>query len=956
MKIKYFLSALFLLLTTLTVVYAQNFESDEIPKFDFYTRGEYRAEVPKPQSILRYDVGDFHTTYAQMEKIIETIAKTAPDRVRIFDIGETNEHRMQHIVAISSPQNIARLDEIKANNAKLTDPRKISASEASQIAQNNPLFAWMAYTIHGNESSSFEAMMQVVYQLAASNEPATLEILNNTVTLIITGENPDGHERFATWYNSVATGDADRNALEHREPWSIWGRYNHYRFDLNRDNIATTQQETKNLQKAYFEWNPQIAVDHHGQPNQYFFPPAALPINPNLPQPVTNKWLEVFGRANARSFDERKWDFYVRDVYDLFYVGYWDSFPSLNGATGMTYETDGGGPKGLRWTRDDGSIVTFRSSIAKHYVASMTTLETAAKNRAARIQDFYDFRRTAMDELRGEKMKRIVIDPSNDPVKTADMIEVLQRMKIEVGVANSGFSSASAHGYDQKDSPSLRKSFPLGAYVVELNQPQKKLVKALLEQDTPQDDAFVKDNMARFKRNELRGKGQSKEDYGFYDITSWNLPLAYGINAYWTEDTPNPNVTPVTQEYLDQIKKGSGTGRAQIAYVIPYETDGAGAMAIRLLKEGFRVAVSAKPLNASGRNWRAGTFVIRVTRNKDSVHEAVNRLSRELGVNVIPVNTGFADEGDNSVGGENVLSLQVPRIAMVADEGVDQTSYGSIWWTLDKYGIKFTPLTINNIRGGALKNYNVLIMPDGSAGRYFSSLGSGGVSTLKTWVSGGGTLVTVRGASVFAALKDVGLTSAKLVGSTDDDGAAKTEDKEADARKESESIPTPTPSAKSKSKTAVVEPTPTAELKFDKADGAPPVLPPIASPSANAGKVPEGVPGAIMRATVDRTSYLNYGLTNEHLPVLLSSGYFFRLSNEGTNAMIFEQKPKLSLTISGFVWEGNTERLLKGTAYLIDEPNGSGHVIMFADEPFFRGIFRSMTRPFFNSMLFNGTF
>ncbi|MGI8848598.1 MAG: hypothetical protein ACR2HT_00320, partial [Pyrinomonadaceae bacterium] len=141
-----------------------------------------------------------------------------------------------------------------------------------------------------------------------------------------------------------------------------------------------------------------------------------------------------------------------------------------------------------------------------------------------------------------------------------------------------------------------------------------------------------------------------------------------------------------------------------------------------------------------------------------------------------------------------------------------------------------------------------------------------------------------------------------------------------------------------------------------KADGAPPVLPPIASPSASAGRVPEGVPGAIMRATVDRTNYLTYGIEDENMPVLLSSGYFFRFSKEGTNAILFEQKPKNPLTLSGFVWEGNTEKLLKGTAYLIDEPTGSGHVILFAEEPFFRGIFRTMTRPFFNSMLFNGTF
>ena len=135
--------------------------------------------VPRPQSILRYDVGDFHTSYAQMEQVIGAIAAAAPDRVKVFDIGETNEHRMQHLVAISSPENIARLDEIKANNAKLTDAR--FPLPAREVIKNGPAIAWLAYTIHGNETAGFEAMMQVVYQLAASNEPATLDILKNTV-------------------------------------------------------------------------------------------------------------------------------------------------------------------------------------------------------------------------------------------------------------------------------------------------------------------------------------------------------------------------------------------------------------------------------------------------------------------------------------------------------------------------------------------------------------------------------------------------------------------------------------------------------------------------------------------------------------------------------------------------------------------------------------------------------
>lgn len=919
--------------------------SPQVEKFDFYTRGEYRPNVPRPQSILHYDVGDFHTTYAQMEKVIERIAAASPERVRIFDIGLTNEHRMQHVVAISSPENIARLDEIKANTAKLTDPRKTSPTEAATIAQNTPAIAWMAYTIHGNESSSFEAMMQVVYQLAASNEPATLDILKNNVVLIVTGENPDGHERFATWYNSVAVGSPDRNAIEKREPWSIWGRVNHYRFNLNRDTLAFTQKESRNLQKAYMEWNPQLAVDHHGQPSQYFFPPTSLPVNPNLPQPVTAKWEERYGRANAAAFDANRWDYYVRDVFDAFYPGYWDMYPSLNGATGMTYETDGGGPKGLNWTRDDGTIVTFRSSIAKHYVASMTTLETNSKNKVERIKDFYEFRAKGMADSGRSKMKRVVIDPTSDRVKAAEMIEVLRLSNIEVKVASSSFTSPTAHTYMEKDSRATSKTFPAGSYIVDLDQPQRIYIKSVLEQDTPQDKAFVDDNMARFRRNQMRGKGQPKEDYGFYDITAWSMPLSFGVDAWWTEEAGNVAGTMIDAAYIENAKRGGVTGRAAISYIIPYETDSTSAMVMKLLQSGFKVAVATRPLNAGGRNWKSGTFVVRVSRNPDSIHDAIAKYSRDMGANVTAVNSGFSEEGDTSVGGQSVISLVEPKIAIAADEGITQESYGSIWWTFDKCGVRFTPMTISTIKNGGLKGYNVLILPEGSAGRYMSSFGSGGVSTLKDFARDGGTIVTISGASVFATLKDVGLSSSKMVGSDDDEQKGKvTED-----AKDVKATPTPTPLPK-------LADAPQPEMPSDRTEGVTPSLPPIASPSADANKVPEALPGSIHRVTVDRTTYLTYGVDRDEMPVLMASGYFFRYSKEGTNALVFDANPKKPLTISGFVWEGNTERLLKGTAYVIDESIGAGHVVLFAEDPFFRGMTRANTRPFFNSIVFTGVF
>jgi hypothetical protein len=965
----------FLALVCLLVPAAAPGQGRDEPRFDFYTRGPYRENVPRPQSILRFDVGDFHTNYAMMERVIGAIAQAAPDRVRVFDIGLTNEYRMQHLVAISSPENIARLDEIKANLRRLADPRGLPEAEARRLVSSTPVMLWMQYTIHGNESASFEAMMQVVYQLAASNEPATLDILRDSVALINVCANPDGHERFVTWYNSFGMGNPEPQAAEHDEPWSVYGRVNRYRFDLNRDNIAVSQVETRNMQAAFQEWSPQVAVDHHGQPSQYFFPPAALPVNPNLPAAQTERWLTAFGRANAAQFDQRNWDFYVRDIFDLFYPGYWDSWPALNGATGMTYETDGGGWKGLRWKRDDETIVTMRSAIAKHYVASMTTLATAAANREARLRDYYDFRRTGTEDAARERIRRFVILPGRDPARAAELIENLLRSGVEVRQTTAPFRSARAHDYSGRETAAAARDFPAGAYVVDLAQPQRRLAKALLEPHTPLDPAFEREQLQRFERNERRSS--NKEGYGFYDVTAWSLPLAFGVEAYWTEDAPaiqgdlvrpegsvtagggGPQSAALT--LVTPSARGGVTGRAQVAYVIPYETNGAASLIYRLLREDFKLAVATRALNAGGRDWPRGTVVARVSRNPETLHERIAQLARATGVVVTAVNSGFSESGDTGIGSENVVSLRRPKIAVLADEPVSTTGYGALWWTFDRYGVDFTPLTIQGLSGSRLDDYNVIILPDGSAGGYFSRIGKGGVDNLRGWVQRGGTLVLIKGAAVFGALKDVNLTSARLVGSDEDDQKS-----EGGAPAEPQAAPSPTPAAgagapaqqsgqrRNRQEQATASTPEQREIvnsQTEKMEGAAPDLPPIASPSARPGRVPEAVPGAIMRATLDRTTPLTYGYDGTTLPVLVDSAYFFRPSKEGTNAVIFPADSGRPLHISGFIWP-TTERLLRGTSYVIDEPTGRGHVVLYAEDPNFRAIWRSTTRLFFNSFLF----
>jgi hypothetical protein len=270
-------------------------------------------------------------------------------------------------------------------------------------------------------------------------------------------------------------------------------------------------------------------------------------------------------------------------------------------------------------------------------------------------------------------------------------------------------------------------------------------------------------------------------------------------------------------------------------------------------------------------------------------------------------------------------------------------------------------MTIQAIRGARLDDFNVIILPDGSPGGYFSRFGKPGADHLRAWVERGGTLVLVKGAAVFGALKDVNLTSSRLVGSEEDAAAAPQPDGGAAS---AQATPTPTPAAAEGAQQGRRAQQPAAQTpeqqqiaseQTEKMEGAPPDLPPIASPSARPGRVPEGVPGAIFRATLDRTTPLTYGYEEATLPVPIDSGYFFRPSKEGTNALVFSADEKQQLRIAGFIWP-TTEQLLRGTAYVIEEPTGRGHVVLYAEDPNYRAIWRSTTRLFFNSFLFQPIF
>jgi hypothetical protein len=868
--------------------------------FDFYARGPYRQSVPRPEAITGYAAGDQHTMYAVMQRYLDTLVATAGDRVRIETWGRTTEYRPIRALIISDPANIAKLDQIRAGLAELADPRKTSAARAAAIAAGQPAIALFQYSVHGDEPAGFEAAMQVAYQLAASDEPQTLELLKSVVLVLNPSANPDGHERFAAWYNSVAVGADNPWAFEQNLPWSITGRYSHYRFDMNRDLLAQSQPEVRAMMDGVMRWHPQVFVDHHSTTPNFFFPPVAQAVNMNLP-PQTTKWFDTYGRGNAAAFDRYGWQYFVRGIFDFFYFGYWDVWATFQGATGMTYETDGG-PE-FRKRRDDGSITTFRDGIAHHFVASLATLETTAKNRQTRLTDYYEFRRTALTEAATDRLKRVVIVPGNDPQSAAHVVGLLLRNGVEVTRLRQPLSSRAAHAYVSARSPATARTFPAGSYVIDLNQPQRHLIKAILEPEAELQRTFVERERGKFQRNRRRGEDAEKEEYGFYDITAWSLPLTFNLDAYWTEDA-GPGGEPVTDSLLPAPP---APARAASAYAFPNDRPGAARLAYALETEGFRLAVATRSIQAGTRTFPRGTFIARPQRNSAALHERIAALGPSFGVAVAAVQTAFPDTGDIGIGSGEVVALQPPTILVAVGDGVSETSWGWLWYFLDKeLNARFTPVPLRAIgRMDDLNTFNVLIIPDGSGARMRRELGDDGIAKLKAWVRSGGVLIGFGGAGDLAANKDVGLSSIAAVA--------------------------PDSGAKADTAAAGTEPA-------------------LISSTAPARDRVEWIPGAIFRATLDTTQWLTLGYERDRMPVFIDGDVFWKPSKGGANPVTFTD-PADALVLSGFTWPDNTARLLKGTTWAVVENQGNGRVVLFLSDPLFRAFWRGPAKLLTNAIL-----
>lgn len=888
-------AALFVLCFTdnLSAAYPSETVFDQSP---LWPGTQYKQTTPDHESVLGYPVGHQISSHAQIRQFFDALVTAHPDRIQLFPYAQSWEGRELFYVVIGKPDNIARLDEIKADIQRIADPRQTPASGANRIVENLPGTVWLSYAVHGNEISSSDAAMFAAYHLlAADSDPLVDGILANTLVFIDPLQNPDGRDRFVGNFRQAKglLPDTSRFAAEHDEPWPS-GRVNHYLFDLNRDWLALTQPETQGRVAAIKQWYPLAFVDAHemGSDSSYFFAPEAVPFNPHLAQ-AQRENLGLFGRNNARWFDEYGFDYFTREVFDAFYPGYGASWPSYYGGIAMTYEQ--ASPRGLVVRRSDGSLLTYREAVRHHFVSSIATAETVSNNRQKLWQDFYDYRRSAIDEGSSGNTQTFIIPTQADQGGADYLGNLMVQHGAEVWRSSQAFSAC---GND----------YAAGSMVIPLAQPAKRLLRTMLDKQVAIDPEYIANQQGRLER------GLNHE---IYDVTAWSLPLMFNIQM----DTCQRSVAINNMQVLpagNSTVNSATLARASVAYVVPGADRRIANALSYLFQQGFKVKSTHQPFTHGDRQYPSGSLIIPVKGNADDLHTSLENMRAELdGIEVAALNDSWITDGP-SFGSFQTANLFAPKVALAWDAPTDVYSPGAVRFVIEgQFNYPVTPVRVDNLARTPLDGFDVLILPDSSPffGGYGSRLNDRALTSLKGWIQRGGTLVTLAGATAWAADKDVDLLAIRSEQQARDEKPDDPIDLSADSQPG-----------------RVIE----ADNQYQQL-----VLPNSQPPRDN--------PGVLLKAIVNADHWLSAGVASE-LNVLARGQRVFTPMPQDRGATVARFANADDLLQSGHLWPDTLPQLAY-KPFVVVQSSGRGMVIGFTEDPTVRAYLNGLNAIFMNAIL-----
>ncbi len=808
-----------------------------------------------PNEFLPQPLGEQFTPHHLLNAYFEQLVAAAPATMRLEKYGLSNEGRPLQIAIFSSAENMARLEAIRLNNLRL------AGMAPGQPDLSNPIaIVWLSMSVHGNEPSGAECSMELAHQLATQKEGKLKDWLKNTVVILDPALNPDGYDRYTHWHRMASNliQNTDPDAREHREPWPS-GRVNHYYFDLNRDWAWATQAETKQRLAVYHRWLPHVHPDVHEQGinDPYYFAPAAEPMH-ELVTPWQRDFQVEIGENNARHFDNNGWYYFTKEFFDLFYPSYGDTYPTFNGAIGMTYE-QAGGPRGGRSVETaNGDTLTLYDRIEHHLTASLSTIEVSSRSAKALVENFREYYRRTSTQPQGP-YKAFVIRESNDPNKVRTLCALLDQHFIRYGRVGTGLSGVKA--FDYASGKEISASINPNDLVISAFQPHSVMVQALFEPE-----AKLADSMT-------------------YDITAWSLMFAHGLDGLALKERLDPKKAYEPYEPLQDMATA-----VPFAWCVHRKSLAEAQFISQLLQKGVRIRTASEPFTLAEQKYAAGAFLISKTDNKalqNTLEGIVNQAAEATNVRLFPVFTGLVSKGKD-LGSDAFRLLERPKIALVYGEDVEENSYGHTWFFFEQeLGYPVTPIPLDRLEKIDLSKYTTLVFPHG---RY--ALGDRKLDFIKNWIENGGRLIAFEGgAKAFA----------------DQDGF-ELRSKESPKRDTS---------------------------AFRK-----PFL------SRQRDGLSDGLPGAIVRATVDNSHPLALGFPNHYHSLKTLSDAYEMPENADTPIYLEE-----NFNSYGFI--GSRVRpQLKQTPIVVVQRLGNGEAVLMVDNPLFRSFWQQGKMLFANMLFF----
>lgn len=673
--------------------------------------------IQTPDQFLGYELGSRFTRHHRVVEYFKYIDDLSAN-VKVTQYGETNELRPLIYAVITSPENFANLEQIRQDNLKRAGVQEGSA--AGKVA-----IVWLSYNVHGNEASSLEASMKTLYELVNPANTKTKEWLKNTVVIMDPCINPDGRDRYANFYNQYGNRpyNSSGDAKEHREPWP-GGRANHYLFDLNRDWAWLTQKESRARIKVYNEWLPHVHVDFHeqGYNNPYYFAPAAEPFHEVI-SPWQREFQTMIGKNHAKYFDEQGWLYFTKEVFDLYYPSYGDTYPTYSGAIGMTYEQGGGGFGGLSITTREGDPLTLKDRLTHHHTSGLSTVEITSLNATRVVDEFEKFSKENLNNP-ASPYKTFVIKGDNNVDKINKLTQWLDSHSIKYGHPAAGKVT---RGFDYQTQTTGTTNVSTDDVIINIYQPKSRFITTLFEPVSKLPDSAT------------------------YDITAWNLMYNYDLKGYALNERIN-----VGKAYQPKEVDNGTTLAKPYAYIFKYESLHDVEFLAELLNKNIKVRAAEKAFSVSGQNFEPGTLVV-TRRNNEAVADfdnLIKKLATDKDRKIYTSTTGFVDRGKD-FGSSSVTYLKAPKIAVLFGEQTSSLSAGEIWHFFEEQlHYPITQIGTEYFGSIDLNNYDVLVVPEGR----YRLFDDGTLDRVSSWVSGGGRLIVIANAlSSFAEKKGFAL-------------------------------------------------------------------------------------------------------------------------------------------------------------------------------------------------------